>query len=273
MPRVVPSQVVTLIHRLFPFTAMQKDTQQNLVYLELTHANQLAAIVELTDQIPPELINLEGDDYTVYASSLTAIRTAIATWQARGGVHPLTCVPGFGNLNPVTLLRRSLELCPDESPAPSTVGLAFIPDQEFRENLRTDISAANQALSNGEWKAATVLAGSTVEALLLWILKQRPKVDIQDAVNALLKNGSLRKNPGKIIDEWSLHPFIQVAEKLNIIKPETATQSRLAQGFRNLIHPGQAIRIGQTCDRGTALSAVAAVEHVIRDLTRFFGVP
>jgi hypothetical protein len=34
----------------------------------------------------------------------------------------------------------------------------------------------------------------------------------------------------------------------------------------HLIHPGRAIRIGQACDRGTALSALAAVELIARDL-------
>lgn len=42
---------------------------------------------------------------------------------------------------------------------------------------------------------------------------------------------------------------------------------RLAKDFRNLIHPGAAQRLAQNCDRATALSAVAAVEHVVRDIT------
>jgi hypothetical protein len=65
------------------------------------------------------------------------------------------------------LIRRALAACPDESPAPETRELAFIEDTELRDGLRLDISAINRALSNSEWKAATVLAGSVVEALLL----------------------------------------------------------------------------------------------------------
>jgi hypothetical protein len=48
---------------------------------------------------------------------------------------------------------------------------------------------------------------------------------------------------------------------------DTAQQARLGKDFRNLIHPGRASRLGKICDRGTALSALAAVEHVVRDLT------
>jgi len=58
-----------------------------------------------------------------------------------------------------------------------------------------------------------------------------------------------------------------VARRLQLIEPETATQAQQARSFRNLIHPGRAARLGQKCDRGTALSALAAVELTVRDLT------
>jgi hypothetical protein len=61
--------------------------------------------------------------------------------------------------------------------------------------------------------------------------------------------------------------MVEVAEYLKIIKDETHTQVKLTKDFRNLIHPGRAIRTGQRCDRSTALMGVAAVEAVVRDLT------
>jgi hypothetical protein len=124
-------------------------------------------------------------------------------------------------------------------------------------------------LSNGEWKAATVLAGSAIEALLLWALpSKRSPTDITNAVIALKSNGTLAGKQGSgPLDEWHLHEYTGVAEKLSIIKKETAIQARLAKDFRNLIHPGRAQRLGQKCDRATALSAVAGVEHVVRDLS------
>jgi hypothetical protein len=45
------------------------------------------------------------------------------------------------------------------------------------------------------------------------------------------------------------------------------TQADLARDFRNLIHPGRAQRTGADCDRGTALTALAAIELVVRDLS------
>ena len=71
----------------------------------------------------------------------------------------------------------------------------FIQDQELRKNLEIDISATNQALSNGEWKAASVL-GSIVEALLLWALSQHQTAKVNTTVKHLISNSVLTKNPG-----------------------------------------------------------------------------
>jgi hypothetical protein len=142
-----------------------------------------------------------------------------------------------------------------------TTDLNFITDQSLRESIRLDISAANSALVNGEWKAATVLAGSVIEALLLWVLQQKSPADVTTAI------GKIGRKCAADMQKWDLADYIGVAEVLKIIKPETISQCRLAKNFRNLIHPGRAQRTGQPCNRGTALSAVAAIEHVVNDLT------
>jgi hypothetical protein len=61
--------------------------------------------------------------------------------------------------------------------------------------------------------------------------------------------------------------FIEVSGDLTIIQASTVTAANLARDFRNLIHPGKAARTGQSCDRATARSALAALDHVVRDLT------
>jgi hypothetical protein len=132
--------------------------------------------------------------------------------------------------------------------------------------LRNDVGAINRALSNGEWKAATVLGGSAAEALLLWALKQKPPSDVTNAIAALKAKGEFKTTPDSNLDRWNLYEFIQVAEELGVIKSNTAKQARLAKDFRNFIHPGVAQRLGEKCDRATALSAVAGMEHIVRDL-------
>src|SRR5260370_37378034 len=130
------------------------------------------------------------------------------------------------------------------------------------------MSDVNRALSKGEWMAGTVLAGPAAEALLAWALRQRPTVAITSAIAAARASGIMTTNPGpNDLDRWNLHECIEVSVELGIIKPNTAKQTRLAKDFRNFIHPGVAQRLGEKCDRATALSAVAGMEHVVRDLS------
>ena len=82
-----------------------------------------------------------------------------------------------------------------------------------------------------------------------------------------LDAGIEREMPLSDIDRWDLDQFIEVAAYLDLLTTDTCTAARLAKNFRNLIHPGRAARLAQTCDRATAYSAIGALEHVIRDLS------
>ncbi len=179
-------------------------------------------------------------------------------------------IHGHGNLNPITIIRNSLSKCPDEGILKSTSDLTFIADQKLRDNLRTDISSSNQSFQNGEWKAATVLAGATIEALLLYVLQSVQKSEpskIAASISSLVSKGTLNNSPGNNLDNWSLHPLIEVAADISLIREETANQSRIARDFRNLIHPGVSVRKDLLCNRATALSALAGLEHTINDLS------
>jgi hypothetical protein len=166
------------------------------------------------------------------------------------------------------VIRRALAKCPDEYPPSTTTELLFINDTALRENIRRDLGATERALNNAEWKAAAVLAGATIEALLHWRLQEPAPgaTAIQPAVTLLVGNGTISK-PHNNVDRWELHQFIEVAGHLGLLKPDTCSAARLAQNFRNLIHPGRAARLAQTCNRGTAYSAVGALDQVIHDLS------
>ena len=255
MSRVVPSQVVEIINTLFPFTSTQRDGES--VSLDFSYAESLAGIAHLVDQIPSELIHLNDTDYINFIINVEALRSAVKSFEQRGNVNPLKFLPGFNRLNPVTIVRRALEKCPDEFPSKSVAELLFISDIDLRDSIRMDISTAEQAFRNGAWKASTVLAGSAIEALLLWRLKQEDPKNLQSktAIDA------------NQLDRMDLHRLIDVSKKMGIIKSETFTLALLAKGFRNLIHPGRSIRLGEKCNRGTAYTALAALEHVMNDLS------
>ncbi len=248
MTRVVPSQVVALIDQAFPNA---KTVQDFAVYAG--SAGALSAIVSLADEIPDELLTISGDDYTDLVHGMESLSQKVENWNHRGGDEP---PPRIKGKSPVVIIREVLTKCPDERPSPATAELHFIPDQDLRNSIRLDVSSANNSLHNGEWKAATVLAGAALEALLLWAIQKDTK--------AL---AAVQNKPSGAPERWGLDEYIGVAEQLKLVKKTTVDQAKLAQGFRNLIHPGRALRRAEVCDRGTALSALAAVELVVRDLS------
>jgi hypothetical protein len=89
-----------------------------------------------------------------------------------------------------------------------------------------DLAATNSALVNGEWKAATVLAGSVLEALLLWALQRRPQAEVDTARAALSSatKGEFRDpGPDLTARSWTLYHYIEVASHVGAIREETAS--------------------------------------------------
>lgn len=265
MIRVMPSQVVKWIDSRFPFAANGQKSNPGAPTLDHNHKFELASLLEMAGNIPEHLMILDAELAGKFVAAIAVLRSAVTTWEniPRHPTSGVAGMPQFDGLHPVTAIRQALSRCPDEAPSPDTTGLAFIEDSALRESIRLDISTANTGLANGESKAATVMAGSAVEALLLWALQEH--TELAERTQA---TSALGIKPASNLEKWDLAELIPVAGHLEIIVPNTVTLAKLTQNFRNLIHPGRVTRLGQTCDRGTALSAVAAVEHVSRDLAQ-----
>ena len=247
MPRVLPSQVVAFIDRHFPGIASNPGSTSTLP------GPFLAPLVRSVEAIPPELMVIEGDDYIDLLSAFSIIQDALTFQNQRG--HSTQLVQIKGN-NPVAVIRNALLKCPDQGVLAATSDLNFINDVDLRESIRLDIGSANQDFVNGEWKGATVLAGSAIEALLLWSVQETE-----------------RKTPGTLDpandpERWDLFELIEVAVRLGLIKGSpTGVAAKSCKDFRNLIHPGRVQRTKMKCSRATAHGALAAVEHVIEDLS------
>jgi hypothetical protein len=226
----------------------------------------LPTLVRLTETIPDELITIEGDDYVDLTTALENIKIGMALFQQSRASAPLSSTRGK---SPVTIIRDVLSKCPDEGVAASSAELTFIDDTELRDSIRLDLSSSHRDLINGEWKGATVLAGSAIEALLLWVIKKIGDHAATNAAQQLVAANKLAKQPNSDLEWWNLTELIEVALKLDLIQDDpTAVSARLCKNFRNLIHPGRARRIGTKCSRATALTALGAAEHVVDDLSR-----
>jgi hypothetical protein len=258
MPKVLPSEVVAFINEQFP------GDSHGLV--TANQAPAYATIVRLVDDIPPELITLSGSEYQDLIIGVEYLRHVVELFATRGNT---TAPQGGPRGNPIVLIRKALANCLDQRPSPATAGLLFITNADLRESIRLDISSAHSAYRNGEWKAATVLAGAAMEALLLWGIETKTQAEIDNAVDALLAlpTGGLDDRPkGKPV-KWRLFELIKVAKQLGLLKKQRSeTQCDLARDYRNLIHPGKE-RTDQPCDRATALGALAGCEIAARDLS------
>jgi hypothetical protein len=263
MARVMPTQVVQTIDELFPNA--KSNMRGGLIF---GHSPYLVGLLQLLKGVPDELITVSSAEYADLVIAVSMIEETMADWKATKSVGGLAGeMLDVKGSNAVSVIRRVLVECPDEIPPSGATELLFVTDPALRDNIRSDLGAVNRALNNAEWKAATVLAGATIEALLHWRLRQASPADVQAAVSKLVETEALSK-PNVNLDYWTLHHFIEVAGKLNLLSPDTCSSARLAQNFRNLIHPGRAARLKQVCNRPTAYSAVGALGHVIEDLTR-----
>jgi hypothetical protein len=260
MARVLPSDAVSLIEHQFPWV-ISGGSPSGASY---ANCASLAGVTDVVEQIPDSLLSFSGVQRSDFLFAISSLRHLVNRLESgtssAGGAWPW---PTVGNTNVVTRLWMLLKECPDEAVSEATDVLEFMDDTMLRQNLRRDLSSADDALNNGEWKAATVLAGALVESLLLWAIGRRSNVEIGNAITA----ASLIQKPDAVkLENWNLAQYIEVAFALNIISESTATQARLAKEFRNLIHPGREKRTRMQCDRGTARTSAAALDLVIREI-------
>ena len=275
MRAVTPRAVVEIIDRVFGDAAKTQqhvwETSQrttNFAPLDAQNfGNAIAVISEMVDAIPDRLITNRPEDFT---AAKAAIAYTVRVWEQNRNFL-LSPIRGFDPLNPVVLLRRSLDGCPDAVPIDGTDELPFLEaDPALRDNLRLDISSADESFASNQWKAACVLAASVVEALLNWALRGR-EAEFDAAAAAVQKRlPSFRLKDDRTY--WSLHQYTELALELGIIDETQAQRCRLAKDARNLIHPGAEERRQAVCDRPGALSALAALHGVVEHLTKTLNV-
>ena len=279
MPKVVPSQIVEYIDARFPAAKKQQEKDGNPFQCDSSRQGIVSTILYLVDQLPEDLLRLTVDDLIYFLEAYHELKSAVANWNsgipgAGGTKYKIYKMKDGSQLNPITVIRNALSKCPDQGIETTTGKLTFIRDPEFCETIRQDISYANQALANAEWKASTVLAGSVIEALLLYAiaeLKKRDSKIYDKAREKVLTEVTLGKKlpdkPKGNPNSWKFYQYIHVAFVADIISENTAKECLLTKDFRNLIHQGASIRKKQQCDRGTAHLAIAGMEHVIKELS------
>jgi len=262
VPNVMPSQVVLVIEKFF--SHVRRATPGDGL-IQSSHLEQLQGIVNFIREIPSELIVVPPDQYGDMTLTITIIEENEKFRVTNGGHFGVAAVK---SIDVATILYRVLSQCPDEYPPKSTHELLFLTDSQLRESIRQDIGAVARAISHAEWKAANILVGAAMEALLHWKLGTgTPSASaIGAAVAKPAASGTLTRTSPTSIDDWSLHQFIEVCGETSVLKPKTLAAARLCNSYRNLIHPGRSQRLGEVCIRGTAYLAAGALSNVVDDL-------
>lgn len=267
MAKVVPSQVRRFIDIEFTYVSREVGNNAQVVQISPAIGAVLSGLVALVRQIPDSLLPSDPADHAALIVGVAAIEHSVALAQTqsredRSNMGYVTLAPSSpGGWNPVIAIRRALDQCLDEPVPTGSRALLFIADPSVRADLLADMETIRSALLNSEWKPATVIAGAVAEALLLWGIDQM-EADLPRALAAAFPSGE----PKRDREWWTLEQYIAVAAELSLIEPDTARQLKLAQEFRNLIHPGRSRRKGKRCDLGTALAASAGAAMLSRDL-------
>jgi hypothetical protein len=244
MPSLLPSEIVKAIDSLFGLSRNELEPQA----IKHIHQVQVRTLLSLLDDLPRDLIQLPASELVEFTSCRAVLAAAVGRWTF-GDTLPS---PAIGGKDPVERIRRLLQQCPDELP-PLAPELPFIDDNDLRLGIEDRIRAAWTDFKAQEWIGSTMLAGTALEALLLWKVKQFDATSPPSA-------GQKRK---RSFDEMYLAELITEAEERALINSDTASQARLAKDARNLVHPGRAARSGTECSKATALIAFAAVYRIV----------
>jgi hypothetical protein len=124
----------------------------------------------------------------------------------------------------------------------------FISGDDFRSLLERDYEELSSCVEAKAWKAACVLAGSIVEAVL---------------IDYLIALSYTEQDPLKM----DLHHVISACEQESILRAKTVQLSHAIQSYRNLIHPGRSVRLSEEVGDNEALIALKLVEIIIAEVS------
>lgn len=130
------------------------------------------------------------------------------------------------------------------------------------EILEKRIKEIEQCFTVGAYLSVILMAGSTLEGLLLGLAIKYPKQF--NSSKASPKNGS-----GKVrqFQDWTLSAFIDVARDIDLIQYDTQKFSHSLRDFRNYIHPFQQMSSGFTPREHTAKICLQVLRAAICEVS------
>jgi len=139
-------------------------------------------------------------------------------------------------------------------------------DSAVSEILQQRIMEIERCFSVDAYLSVILLAGSTLEGILLGLAGKHPK-------QFNTSKASPKDSSGKVLKfhEWSLSTFIDVARDIGLIQYDTQKFSHSLRDFRNYIHPFEQMASGFNPREHTAkicLQVLKAAIHEINENVR-----
>jgi hypothetical protein len=238
--RVLPRQIVEAIESLIGVKPNEIDDRR----LTFNHQAAARAILTLLDDVPTAFIDLPFNDYLELTECRAALTVAVGGWVVGDRAQAVKPVKGK---DAVERIRQLMKLCHNELPPPEPE-LPFV-DEADRPDIESMIATAWRNFEIHDWLGCTTFGGAAMEAVILWSLKKtRPNAP--------------RKQP---LDRMYLADLIAESLDPKLISQDTSTLATQAREARNLVHAGRVAREGP-CDKATALTALAGLYRVIRDM-------
>lgn len=131
----------------------------------------------------------------------------------------------------------------------------------IENTIKQRITEIKLCLQNNVPLAAILLAGSTLEGLLLDTAVKNPK-EFNLAPSSKKKDGKVAQ-----FHEWSLNELINVAYETGLISLDVKKYSHALRDFRNYVHPFQQASSSFTPDAYTAKISWQVLRAAIADLT------
>jgi hypothetical protein len=128
--------------------------------------------------------------------------------------------------------------------------------------LNERVQEIERCFQSGAYLAVLILAGSTLEGLLLGIAGKYPRYFNQAQASPKDSDGKPMK-----FHQWNLNAFIDVAAELRLIEHDTRKFSHALRDFRNYIHPFEQMSVGFSPREGTAKISLQVLRSALYDIS------
>lgn len=136
------------------------------------------------------------------------------------------------------------------------IDFSFVNNSILKERLRKDYIEIKKSLQNDNWKAAVILCGSSIEALLYDCLSHFEK-EIESYIPS-----------GRKIDELKLEQLINIARRCGFITIGVERFGHSLRDYRNLVHSIKELKRDYKIEGPEARACVEVLNMVIRDIKK-----